>query len=698
MATHHSRNFLQEITVIRMIRKFLLIDFANKLKASFYFASIVLMISVVNSSRHFSVGAVGITTAEYPKQMTQTTTLALFLGALGVLFLRKAVLRSPNRLPHLGQKLTWSVLGVAFIIVLMGVWEWRSDTIDLNLFLDKISPGQSDGFHIITHISPPAKAVTSTLIILSGLTIFTLTWAPSWPWAWQLFPCLGIMITVLFCYGFLFSVPISKGNIDLTGVPLSTCISFLLLYVGQLFIRPDVGMLKPFHSEYIGGKLLRSRGPALALVFFTLAVFAHMGFRYGFYDSGLGFTLFITLSSISFFLTFYALANSFNNAHSRLRDSELFSKRILEVCPGIITIFRTADQRFVFVSNQVSKILGYSDEDLRNDTSVLSHLVHPEDLARLLDERKKISALPDNAIHTYSFRWQRKDGTFRTLLTTSTPYRRDAKGRVTEVLTFSSDVTDLVVLQDSLKQANYDLEKERKKILRSNHDLEIFAGVAAHDLKSPLQSLVSWIGILKDSSEDFALNRSDVFVNAINFIERNARKSIGLINDILNISRLNSESAESLVCDIGKALTYVLQVLELDIKKSQAKIMIGDLHNVAGIPVQYETLFSNLIRNAINYRSPTRPLEIEIGSTRQTEMIEFYVRDNGLGIPPEHQDTIFELFKRAHADDEHPGNGLGLAYCRKVVELRGGKIWVESVAGQGSTFKFCVPHSQVAPE
>ena len=662
--------------------------FVTNLNASYWLAVVVLATSSIATLSSIASNLAPDTFSTSWASMNPVTAIGLLLCAALMLMLRKLILTSENKLPPLSRHLTIACLSIAGLVTILGIFELNSDLIGINLTFENLFLGQGKEILIISQQRSASAAVNSSLLLLSGFGFFSLILAPTWPWIWQLSPSFGIIIATLFSYSFLFNTELSRGDLHFSKVPLNTCLSFLFLFIGMLFLRADVGLFRPFNSTHMGAQILRTRGPLMFVLFFILAKGVQAGVNNGIYDIQFGFVIFITLSSASFFFIFYALALEFNLAYSRLQASEVFNKTIMDVCPGMITIFRAKDHQYVFVSSRISSILGYDPIEITSHQDILSYIAHPDDLPHLLRERKAICNLPDNGLHTYSFRWRHKDRSWRTLLTTSTPYKRDAEGNVLEILSCSTDITDIVQLQESLEKKNRELNVERQKILQSNRDLEIFASVAAHDLKSPLQSVSSWIGVLEESLSD---QKNEVITDALKFIEQSAKKSISLISDLLNISRLNSENATHEKCDIKKVIQYVLQTLDREIKNSDARITIGDLPTTQGIQVQYEALFSNLLRNAINYRSSDRPLKIEIGGTAFDDHYEFYVRDNGLGIPKQHQDSIFDLFTRVHADDEHPGNGLGLAYCRKVIELLGGRIWVESDVEKGSTFKFSIP-------
>jgi light-regulated signal transduction histidine kinase (bacteriophytochrome) len=155
---------------------------------------------------------------------------------------------------------------------------------------------------------------------------------------------------------------------------------------------------------------------------------------------------------------------------------------------------------------------------------------------------------------------------------------------------------------------------------------------------------------------------------------------------------LKTSEAEAEVVDANEVLTESLANLNAAIQQSGAVITQDPLPPVRVHRFQLEQLFQNLIGNAIRYRSEKRP-EIHVAAERRDGMWQFSVRDNGLGIDPEYREQIFGMFKRLHSAAEYPGTGLGLAICERIVERAGGRIWVESHSGRGSTFLFTLPTS-----
>jgi light-regulated signal transduction histidine kinase (bacteriophytochrome) len=143
--------------------------------------------------------------------------------------------------------------------------------------------------------------------------------------------------------------------------------------------------------------------------------------------------------------------------------------------------------------------------------------------------------------------------------------------------------------------------------------------------------------------------------------------------------------------DVAKALVVAMANLHGSIQEAGATVSHGDLPTVLADPTQMAQLFQNLIGNAIKFRNRQRPCQVHVGAKREAGNWVFSVRDNGIGIPKEHFDRIFVIFQRLHRQEEYSGTGIGLAVCKRIVEHHGGRIWVESTPGEGSTFRFTIP-------
>jgi light-regulated signal transduction histidine kinase (bacteriophytochrome) len=226
-----------------------------------------------------------------------------------------------------------------------------------------------------------------------------------------------------------------------------------------------------------------------------------------------------------------------------------------------------------------------------------------------------------------------------------------------------------------------------EELARSNRDLEQFAYIASHDLQEPLRMVAAYTQLLAERY------RSRLDENAEQYIAyavEGALRMQALIQDLLAFSRVGRNGVGQTCVDSDTVVDEVLQNLRTAIEQSAAVIHCGKLPAVHGNRTQLAQLFQNLIGNAIKFRGETAPI-ITVSGEKQDDMAVFTVADNGIGIAPEHLELIFVIFQRLHTRDEYAGNGVGLAICKKIVEQHGGRIWVESRPGTGSTFRFSLP-------
>ncbi|NUR87160.1 MAG: HAMP domain-containing protein [Nonomuraea sp.] len=231
-------------------------------------------------------------------------------------------------------------------------------------------------------------------------------------------------------------------------------------------------------------------------------------------------------------------------------------------------------------------------------------------------------------------------------------------------------------------------EEQSDELRRSNGELEQFAYVASHDLQEPLRKVASFTQMLE---QRYGPQLDDRARQYISYAVDGAKRMQGLINDLLDFSRVGRVTGERVVTDTAEALGVALENLSARIDDSEAVVTWHDLPRVMGNRVQLTQLFQNLIENAIKFRSDLPP-RVNITATRSGEMWEFACSDNGIGVEPKYADRIFLIFQRLHARDVYPGTGIGLALCRKIVEYHGGQLWLDGEAGgPGATFRWTLP-------
>lgn len=244
-----------------------------------------------------------------------------------------------------------------------------------------------------------------------------------------------------------------------------------------------------------------------------------------------------------------------------------------------------------------------------------------------------------------------------------------------------TDITERKKAEETLLEYARDLE-------RSNEDLERFAYVASHDLQEPLRPIVSFSQLLERRYKGRLDADADDYID---FIVEGGNRMQTLIQDLLAYWRANSMPLERRPTDVEAVVASVERSLDHQLQEAGAVITRDPLPTVTVDPLQLEQVFTNLVSNVIKFRRPDVPLRVHVGVRREDDSWEFSVTDNGIGIEEEYFDQLFVIFKRLHTRDTYPGTGIGLPIVKRIIDRHGGRVRVESVPGEGSTFFFTLP-------
>jgi signal transduction histidine kinase len=246
--------------------------------------------------------------------------------------------------------------------------------------------------------------------------------------------------------------------------------------------------------------------------------------------------------------------------------------------------------------------------------------------------------------------------------------------------------------EEALRELNTELEQRvidrTRELTLSNDELRQFAYVASHDLQEPLRTVGSYAQLLQKRYAGRLEGDADEFIK---YITEGVTRMHGLLNEMLAYSRVTTEqqARPKTHCDTAKAVAAAIANLEAAIAESGAEITYDSLPTILADEAQLSQVFQNLIGNSVKYRGEAPP-RVHISAKNNDAEWVFAVRDNGIGVDGKYQERIFGIFKRLHGRDK-PGTGMGLAICKKIVERHGGRIWVESARGEGSTFLFTIP-------
>lgn len=276
-----------------------------------------------------------------------------------------------------------------------------------------------------------------------------------------------------------------------------------------------------------------------------------------------------------------------------------------------------------------------------------------------------------------------EDGSSSTLFGNAVPLLGDDGAPYGSVGAFV-DITDR-------KRAEAELRHAAAALRRSNDELQQFAYVVSHDLQEPLRAITSFSKVLERRLATF---NDPAVQEPLQFIASGAARMRQLIGDLLAYARVDHTVESHVEVDMDAVVGLAISNISQRIEESGATITFDALPTVRGHFGRCLQLMENLLVNAIKYRSAVAP-RIHVGGSSQREQCVFSVSDNGIGIDPKYHERIFEVFKRLHSAAEYPGTGIGLAICRRIVESVGGRIWVESEIGKGSTFHFTLPCGDV---
>lgn len=323
-------------------------------------------------------------------------------------------------------------------------------------------------------------------------------------------------------------------------------------------------------------------------------------------------------------------------------------------------------------SNETFRIFGRNPQLGEPTYEKFLQYIHPEDREIHTTEFNK--GIVEKKLVEINYRVLRSDGSLGYFRAVGKPFFND-NGEPLRYVGTVMDITESVLAEQQLQKLNQEL-------LRSNQELEQFASVASHDLQEPLRAISSYIKFLEEDYQDKFDKSGREYIH---FISDATSRMQQLIRDLLAYARVSTHGKEFITVDCNQVLEDAIFNLRAAIIESNATITRDSLPIVLADKGQLVQLFQNLIANAIKFCTE-KPPQIHIGFSQMEDKNLFWVRDNGIGIQPQYLEDIFQVFRRLHTRGEFPGTGIGLAICKKIVERHGGKIWVESEVGVGSTF------------
>jgi PAS domain S-box-containing protein len=328
------------------------------------------------------------------------------------------------------------------------------------------------------------------------------------------------------------------------------------------------------------------------------------------------------------------------------------------------------DGIYEYVNPAYAAMLGYKPEEMVGELS--DDFVHPEDLEQL---NRETSSRYQGEATTYEIRLLHKDGHIVHALVTGVP--RYANGKIIGAIAAVTDLTER-------KRTEIERENMLKEMERKNAELERFTYTVSHDLKSPLVTIAGFLGFLE---LDIERGNYGKVSRTVMRIHEAAKRMQRLLDELLELSRIGRIVNPPVEVPFGELVRETLELVDGQLREKQVRVQVeAELPIVRVDRVRMIEVIQNLVTNAIKFMGgQTSPL-IEIGSCVEDGKTVFFVKDNGMGIEPQFHDRVFGLFNKLDAQTE--GTGIGLALVKRIIEVHGGKIWVQSEPGKGATFFF----------
>lgn len=327
------------------------------------------------------------------------------------------------------------------------------------------------------------------------------------------------------------------------------------------------------------------------------------------------------------------------------------------------------------VNQSLCNTLGYSKEELLKTS--IQELAHPDDVGKDMDA---IGELINKNKDTYKIekRYIHKNGkVIHTIHAVSKVMKGDDYFLIVQI----SDISERKNIENQLKEKNTRLEVQNK-------ELEQFAYITSHDLQEPLRTITSFTDLLSSQYKEVLDDKAKTYLR---FLNEAAMRMSRLVKSLLDYNRLGKHTQNKKTTSTQEIVENVLQDLALVIQENKANIEFNGLPEVPVYEQEFRILMQNLINNGIKFTPEETIPEIKIKAEKENNNWEFAVIDNGIGIDAEYRERVFLIFQRLHARDEYPGSGIGLAHCKKIVNMHGGNIWIEENPTGGTIFKFSIP-------
>jgi PAS domain S-box-containing protein len=378
------------------------------------------------------------------------------------------------------------------------------------------------------------------------------------------------------------------------------------------------------------------------------------------------------------------LESAKKETEARLDKARETAEFLLKNVDGILWESDSDSLNYNYLSPQVINILGYAPEEWQSIPHFWEEHLHPEDKDITLDAFK--SNLQKISDFTLNYRFRHKSGKFVWIQDRIKIHA--TKGGPNRITGIMIDISVEKELNESLIELNLRLEKSIREMEISNQELEQFAYVVSHDLQEPLRMVSNFMTQLENKYGDVLDEKARQYIH---FATDGAKRMRQIILDLLDYSRVGRHLDSLTEIDVQEIVGQAVSLNRKLIEDSDAKIVYSDLPIILSYKIPFTQIILNLLGNALKYQKENIPPLIEIKSVREEGFWVFSVSDNGIGIQEDMFEQIFVIFQRLHNQSHYRGTGIGLSIVKKIVEGLGGKVWLSSKVGEGSTFYFKLP-------
>ncbi|MDO6436804.1 ATP-binding protein [Cyclobacterium sp. 1_MG-2023] len=491
------------------------------------------------------------------------------------------------------------------------------------------------------------------------------------------------ILSLVAIISYLLLIPLSSKTVFFKSMAIHTSGLFLLISTLQLFNNPNSSFHQILIGDYEGSKLTRKILPVIILfpIFYSFILIFGINQEFISVDFGLVAyaAIFIPLSII--YVSYIAIGLNKSEKERRklgqeLEDSNRYYLKRFKQGVDQVSLIGTLDinRNFTYVNELFCEVFKYGkDEILNQNISILRSGHHEEKF--YTDIWKKVDS---GEIWVDEMKNKGKDGSFHWTLTAIIPFKND-KGEIFEFMSLSQNITERKTAEES--KSDY-----FKKLEYKNKELEQFAYVASHDLQEPLRTVNNFTELLAKRRTEYF---DELGLKSLQYIQDATSRMSELIKNLLDYNRLDKDNILTQI-DCNQLVKDVEKDLSMNIDDAEATLIYNNLPTLFGYETPLRLLFQNLINNAIKFRKKDIKPLIEINATLKAGEWLFSIRDNGIGISPKYKDKIFVIFQRLHNKNKYKGSGIGLAHCRKIVDLHQGQIWVDSIDDEGSTFYFTI--------